>query len=170
MLLRPSRSDMELMSITCLLQYLPHCRSSWGCALRARRSRRRSSSWITSIANLQGTDVLGYEQTAGFPTSLRTGSSTSPLAIKLREASVRMTLLIKPISCGLTICLCLPRLIRVRPARYGCLNPIHRKKALLMPVGGPVEVLGTGFMNRRGDSSKVGRNVVLESVLADVAQ
>jgi len=39
-----------------------------------------------------------------------------------------------------------------------------------MPVHGPVEVFGGGFVDRGGGGGEAGGDVVLEAVLADVAE
>lgn len=41
---------------------------------------------------------------------------------------------------------------------------------LLVPVGGPVEVLGGGLVDGGGGGGEAGGDVVLEAVLADVAE
>ena len=49
-------------------------------------------------------------------------------------------------------------------------NLIIIPSRLLMPVGGPVEVAGGGLVDGGGGGGEAGGDVVLEAVLADVAQ
>jgi len=60
-------------------------------------------------------------------------------------------------------------IVRMRPFEALILN-LRRAKFLPVPVHGPVEVFGGGFVDRGGGGGEAGGDVVLEAVLADVAE